>query len=509
MSLTTAARSSVHRVTTLSIALLTVLAALCGVAGAQSTTYTITDLGALPGPTPGASYGAAINASGDVAGTAYTSTGEIHAALFRKGTVKDLGVLPGGNASFASGINGYDEVTGYSQFPASQSVTDTTRAFLYSAGKMQDLGALPGDQVSEGAAINDAGQITGTSTNQFVEGSPLPPNHGFIYSAGEMTSLAASDPNVIASRGFGINAAGQVTGWARLSTDPNNFTAAVFSNSSATLLNLHLPPGIPSEGYAITDSGQLTGLFYHFDGTTSAFLYNNAVETPIAPLPHDSYSFGNSINAAGQVVGGSLGPSGQHHAFLYTPGQGTVDVNTLLPTGSGWTLGDATGINDKGQITGGGYRSDGTARAYLLSPVLVPFSKLDGAVDISGTRQAAFAASGSFTLGAGSNGINPLTETMVLELGGYHLTIPPASFATKYGGFFYQGKIGNVAVEALIWSDAANRFLFEIAGEGAAGLPSGCPPSVVLTIGDDTGTEEIRTGDEGAPRRFCESRSKR
>jgi hypothetical protein len=141
--------------------------------------------------------------------------------------------------------------------------------------------------------------------------------------------------------------------------------------------------------------------------------------------------------------------------------------------------------------------------------VLVPFSRLDAAADIVKGQKPAFAASGQFTVGANSNGIHPLTETVVLELGGYHLAIPPASFVEIFGAYFYQGKIGNVTLEALIWPIAGNRFLFEIAGEGAAGLPSGCPPSVVLTIGDDTGTEEIKTDDEGAPRRFCESRSKR
>jgi probable HAF family extracellular repeat protein len=250
-------------------------------------------------------------------------------------------------------------------------------------------------------------------------------------------------------------------------------------------------------------------MFYHFDETTRAFLYNNAIETQIAPLPRDSYSFGNSINAATQVVGGSLGSFGQHHAFVYTPGQGMIDVNALLPPGSGWTLGDATAINDKGQITGGGYRADGTARAYLLSPVLIPFSKLDAAVDISDRRKPTFAASGSFTLGADSNGIHPLTETLVLELSGYHIGIPPSSFVEILGAYFYQGKIGSVAVEAMVWPAAPNMFLFEIVGAGAAGLPSGCPRSVVLTIGDDTGTEEIKTDDGRGSHLFCQSRSER
>jgi len=490
------------------------LIALCDVAGGQTPaqpqpTYTITDLGTFLGPLPGASYAYALNASGDVAGAAYTSTGELHAVLFKKGTVEDLGILPGADASIASGLNGYDEVTGYLKFlaPGTQSGT-LTHAFLYSASQMKDLGTLPGDDVSLGAAINDSGQITGTSTTEFLVGGPLPPNHGFLYSAGTMTNLAASDPNILGSSGLGINSAGQVTGWANLGAGYPGHAAAVFSNGSGTLLNLHLSPGIPSQGNAITDSGELTGLLYHEDETIRAFLYTNKPGTQIAPLSGDQYSFGNSINVSAQIVGVSLGIVGQHHAFLYTPGQGSINLNSLLRKGSGWTITDATAINDKGQITGWGINPMGFRRAYLLSPVLLPLSELDVSVDQVDIRKPAFAATGRFTLGAMSNGIHPVTETVVLELGGYHISIPPSSFVETYGIYHYQGTIGNVAMEAQIWPAAPKSFSFAIVGEGATGLPSDCSLSLVLTIGDDTGRKQIGT-DEGRVSRSSGSRDRR
>ena len=86
--------------------------------------------------------------------------------------------------------------------------------------------------------------------------------------------------------------------------------AAVFSNGSGTLLNLHLPPGIPSQGIAISDSGELTGLLYHEDETIRGFLYTNKAGTQIAPLSGDQYSFGNSVNVSAQIVGVSLALSG-------------------------------------------------------------------------------------------------------------------------------------------------------------------------------------------------------
>ncbi len=48
-----------------------------------------------------------------------------------------------------------------------------------------------------------------------------------------------------------------------------------------------------------------------------------------------------------------------------------IDLNSLLASGSGWTLAGAYGINDLGQIIGDGYYG-GQRRAFLLTPNPVP-----------------------------------------------------------------------------------------------------------------------------------------
>jgi probable HAF family extracellular repeat protein len=76
-------------------------------------------------------------------------------------------------------------------------------------------------------------------------------------------------------------------------------------------------------------------------------------------------SFARAINSSGQIVGKSGDAGGLTHAFLYIGSM--VNLNQLMPAGSGWELIEATDINDAGQIVGYG-RFNGRIRAFLLTP---------------------------------------------------------------------------------------------------------------------------------------------
>ncbi|MHB1587021.1 MAG: hypothetical protein ACYCRH_10250 [Acidiferrobacteraceae bacterium] len=67
------------------------------------------------------------------------------------------------------------------------------------------------------------------------------------------------------------------------------------------------------------------------------------------------------------MVGSAFNATGTDHAFLYSGGH-MVDLTSLLPSGSGWTLQDAYGINDLGQIVGDGV-VNGQEEAFLMTPV--------------------------------------------------------------------------------------------------------------------------------------------
>ena len=76
----------------------------------------------------------------------------------------------------------------------------------------------------------------------------------------------------------------------------------------------------------------------------------------------------NGINDGGMVVGQVHTLQG-YHGFLYINGK-MVDLNSLAGGGQ-WTITEATGINNNGQIAAYGYRNDfpSSVRGLLLTPI--------------------------------------------------------------------------------------------------------------------------------------------
>lgn len=87
---------------------------------------------------------------------------------------------------------------------------------------------------------------------------------------------------------------------------------------------------------------------------------NNGIIEELGALAGDVSSQAIAINGNSQVVGWS-----GTRAFLWQTGS-IFDLNEMIPSGSGWTLTTATGINDLGQIVGTGL-FDGQTRAFLLT----------------------------------------------------------------------------------------------------------------------------------------------
>jgi probable HAF family extracellular repeat protein len=136
-------------------------------------------------------------------------------------------------------------------------------------------------------------------------------------------------------------------------------------------------------------TGQTVGQLIGTSSTTNitrAFVWNAGVITELTPFNLYSspgnigastnyHSVANDINNAGLIVGNSQRTSGSAAVATLWQGGVPIDLNTLLPAGSGWSLLSAEGINNADDIVGFG-TIGGVQHGFLLTAVPEPTSAL-------------------------------------------------------------------------------------------------------------------------------------
>src|SRR5829696_1840 len=113
------------------------------------------------------------------------------------------------------------------------------------------------------------------------------------------------------------------------------------------------------------------------------------------------YSGATSINDSGKVVGVSSTSDGVRHAFLKESGQPMIDLNTLIPAASGWTIRYASAINGDGQIAATGHKEGVGTHALLLTPtsdIPPPDSEAPSPPTITSPQNNSYDTDGSFSI---------------------------------------------------------------------------------------------------------------
>lgn len=253
-----------------------------------------------------------------------------HASMWERGTLTDLGALPGGYSSFTSSINSRGDIVGASQNGQIDPLTSypETIAVLWK-NRIINLGTLGGNQ-SVANAINDRRQVAGGALNAISDpfaNSPLPCT-GFTFAQTFLFVPAATE--VRAFR------------WTQ---------AQGLQDLQGTL------GGPDSSTVTINDQGQIAGEFFtSFTPNSSTgvptldpFFWENGTMLDIGSLG-GTCGYPNSMNNRGQVVGQSNrsgdNPS-ETHAFRWDKQKGLKDLGTL-----GGSLSSANWINDAGEAVG-------------------------------------------------------------------------------------------------------------------------------------------------------------
>jgi DNA-binding beta-propeller fold protein YncE len=221
---------------------------------------------------------------------------------------------------------------------------------------------------------------------------------------------------------------------------------------------------------------------------TGKFAYVLNVETPPDFINGTVLAYSIGANGALTPVSGSPFAAGSlpQSVAVDPTGKFAYVANGLSNNVSAFSIGANGALTP---VTGSPFVAGTTPVSVAITP-LVPFASSFAKLEIA---KQGFDLNESFTLGPNSNGINPLTEDVTLQIGTFSVTIPAGSFEQKPNGRFdFKGVINDVKLKAQIVPLGNNIFTFNAEGKGVdlTGLTN--PVTVVLTIGTDSGSTAVR-----------------
>lgn len=324
-----------------------------GAHDAAPLSYQVTDLGDAGGLTDAA----ALDDAGQVAGTAWDA-GQSARGVLWGGRGVDLGALPKHRFSLVSGLSGDGRAAG-----TSFNIPGRGRAFVWD-GAPHRVGSLPGFPYSEARGVNRAGQVVGTAETGGHDRWRAQIARAFLWQGGDISDLGTLGGAYSAA--YGVNDGGIVVGKSDTATFGQTHA---FAWTDGQMQDLGTLGGANSLACRVNARGQIAGCSEIGPGETRhAFLWTEGQMRDLGTLPGLADSAAADVSDSGDAVGyASPAPdSPDRRAVLWHSGQ-AIDLNTLLPPGTGWLLTEARAVNARGQIAGVGL-TGGHARAFLLTP---------------------------------------------------------------------------------------------------------------------------------------------
>jgi probable HAF family extracellular repeat protein len=338
---------------------------------------TLTDIGALPGTT--SSQPSGINDKGTAVGQSengkmdpLTHQPVALAVAWIHGRIHNLGTL-GGTSSFAFDIDNRGEIVGFAlnkiPFPASAWGNSGTeeRAVIWRNGKIHDLGTL-GGAAAYAFLINERGQVAGQSlTNSKINpATGMPTAAPFLWQRGRhMINLGTLGGTNGAANA--LNDRGQVAGNSDLIGDS---TYRAFVWGKGKLRDLGTLGGASSNAFWMNNAGHIVGVADLAGSQVHhATLWRRGATVDLGTVAGDTCSTAYGINSTDQVVGTSgICHVRVVHGFLWEHGR-MIDLNTLIARpASGLVVTEGVVVNNRGDIAARAVLPNGDQRAVLMVP---------------------------------------------------------------------------------------------------------------------------------------------
>jgi uncharacterized membrane protein len=346
-----------------------------------------TDLGVLPGgigsqvnwiSPNGLMVGISDNGQQDPPNPGLLQT---HAVVWHNDTMTDLGTFFGGYDTWATSVNSRGEIAGlaYNTIPDPDSMFGygyQLRAFYWNNGVVQDLGTLGSGNDAAAGVINERGQVIGVSyTSSTPSAICAGLNPFFTFTTGSFLWDRKNGMKDIGGLGGActlandLNNHGQIIGGSSLPGDAQ-FHPFVWNADGMTDL---LDPSDSSFGFAIAENaqGEVVGEVCDAVACYAVVWRKRAGHWERTNLnPATQNAFAGSINASEQVVGNIVinYSNNATSAFVSENGRPLIDLNTLVPPGSGLQLYEADQVNDRGEISAQGKDANGNNHVVLLIP---------------------------------------------------------------------------------------------------------------------------------------------